>query len=147
MIEANEIKKRIYGKLEGLGMKDEKENIVFSFTAGRTSHLSDCNEEELLSLLEKLGGHVSNTDNIQYGRFNRDNKQHMYLLSMCQQLGWITFNHKLGRNVADISRLGRWVKNFASVKKPLLEQTPQELQQTVYQMEQMLAKHFRQDKR
>jgi hypothetical protein len=146
MIETTEIKRRIYGKLEGLGLKDEKEEIVSLFTSGRTTHLSEMDEEELLSLLEKLGGHVTNTDNLNWGKFNKDNKQHMYLLSLCQQLGWIIYNHKYGRNVADIARLGRWVKNFAGIKKPLLEQDPKELQQTVYQMEQMVAKHFK-DKR
>ncbi len=143
MIEVTEIKRRIYGKLEGLGLKEEKENIVFEFTSGRTSHLSAMEDEELLSLLEKLGGHVSNTDNINWGRFSLDNKQHMYILSMCQQLGWIAFNHKLGRNVADIGRLGRWIRNFGGVKKPLLQQTRQELQETIYQMEQMVKKHFK----
>jgi hypothetical protein len=143
MVEAAEIKKRIYARLESIGMKEEKEDIVFSFTAGRTSHLSAMDDEELLSLLEKLGGHVTNTDNLNWGRFDYKNKQHMYLLSMCQQLGWVIHNQKLGRNVADLTRLGRWIKNFGSVKKPLIDQDPRELQQTVYQMEQMVTKHFK----
>jgi hypothetical protein len=143
MIEAAEIKRRIYGKLEGLGMKDEKENIVFSFTGGRTSHLSAMEDEELLSLLEKLGGHVTSTDNLRWGRFKIDNRSHRYILSLCQQLGWITYNQKLERNVADIARLGRWIEHFCQVKKPLMEQDAREVQHTIFQMEQMVAKHFK----
>ena len=142
MIEIAEIKRRIYGKLDGLGLKDDKENIVWNFTAGRTSHLSEMDEEELFSLLEKLGGYINNSDNLTFARFDKSNKQHMYLLSMCMQLGWSVYNNSVNRNVADLVRLGRWIKNFGAIKKPLLEQSKQELQKTVYQMEQMLAKHF-----
>jgi hypothetical protein len=143
MIEAVEIKRRIYGRLEGLGLKEEKENIVFSFTAGRTSHLSAMSDEELYSLLEKLSPNQSNNENLAWARFDKKNKQHLYLLSMCIQLGWSVYNANVGRNVADLVRLGRWIKNFGAIKKPLLEQTRQELQKTVYQMEQMVTKHFK----
>lgn len=143
MIEATEIRRRIYGKLETLGLKEDKENIVSNFTSGRTTHLSAMEAEELLSLLEKLGGHTTDNDNITWGKFDANKKQHMYLLSMCQQLGWITYSHKLGRNIADIARLGRWVRNFGQVKKPLMEQSREELQRTIFQMEEMVRKHFK----
>ena len=142
MIETTEIKRRIYGKLEGLGLKEEKENIVFNFTSGRTSHLNSMEPEELVSLLDKLSGNVSHSDYLQYGKFEKTNKQHMYLLSMCMQLGWRTYNQTVARDVADLVRLGRFIKNFGAIKKPLLEQSKTELQKTVYQFEEMLRKHF-----
>lgn len=142
MTETTDIKRRIYGRLERLGMKEQKEDIVFSFTSGRTSHLSAMHDEELLALLEKLGGQAQGSDYEKWGRFDIRNRQHRYMLSMCQQLGWITYNPRLARNVADIVRLGRWISNFCAVKKPLTGQTQQELQQTIYQMEQMVIKHF-----
>ena len=142
MIETTEIKRRIYGKLEGLGLKDEKENIVFNFTSGRTSHLSSMEPEELVLLLDKLSGNINNADYLNFGKFDKLNKQHLYLLSMCMQLGWRTFNQSVGRDVADLVRLGRFVKNFGAIKKPLLEQSKAELQKTVYQFEEMVRKHF-----
>ncbi|OGX23353.1 MAG: hypothetical protein A3K54_00110 [Omnitrophica WOR_2 bacterium RBG_13_44_8] len=143
MIETNELKRRIYGKLDSLGLKDEKENIVFSFTSGRTSHLSDMEPEELISLLDRLSGNINNNDYLNYGKFDKNNKQHTYLLSMCMQLGWTVFNKNVQRNVADIVRLGRFIMHFGAIKKPLIEQSKQELQTTVYQFEQMVSKHFK----
>lgn len=142
MIETSEIKRRIYGKLEGLGLKGEKENIVFNFTSGRTSHLSSMEPEELVSLLDKLCGNISNADYLSFGKFDKANKQHMYLLSMCMQLGWRTFNNTVGRDVADLVRLGRFIKNFGAIKKPLLEQSKTEVQKTVYQLEELVRKYF-----
>jgi hypothetical protein len=142
MIETTELKRRIYGKLDNLGLKEEKENIVFNFTSGRTSHLSSMEPEELVSLLDKLSGNVNNNDYLHYGKFNKENKQHLYLLSMCMQLGWQVLNKNVDRNVADIVRLGRFIMHFGAIKKPLLEQSKSELQKTVYQFEEMLRKHF-----
>ena len=142
MIETTELKRRIYGKLDSLGLKEDKENIVYNFTSGRTSHLSSMDPEELVSLLDKLSGNVNNTDYLNFGKFDKGNKQHLYLLSMCMQLGWSVFNKNVDRNVADIVRLGRFIRHFGAIKKPLLEQSKQELQKTVYQFEQMVTKHF-----
>jgi hypothetical protein len=143
MIETNELKRRIYGKLDSLGLKEEKENIVLNFTSKRTSHLSAMEPEELISLLDKLSGNLNNNDYLSYGKFDKGNKQHMYLLSMCMQLGWSEYNKNVQRNVADIARLGRFIMHFGAIKKPLLEQSKQELQKTVYQFEQMVSKHFK----
>lgn len=142
MIETNELKRRIYGKLDSLGLKDEKENIVFNFTSGRTTHLSEMEPEELVALLDKLSGNTNNTNYLRYGKFDKDNKQHCYLLSLCMQLGWSIHNKNVQRNVADIVRLGRFIMHFGAIKKPLMEQSKQELQKTVYQFEQMVSKHF-----
>lgn len=143
MIETTEIKRRIYGQLEKLGLKEEKENIVFSFTSGRTSHLSAMEPEEMISLLDKLQGNQGNNDYLVYGKFDKSKKQHMYILSMCMQLGWSVYNRNVGRNVADLVRLGRFIMHFGAIKKPLSEQSKEELQKTVYQFEEMVRKHFR----
>lgn len=124
-------------------MKEEKDVIVSSFTSGRTTHLSEMTEEELLSLLERLGGHISLPGTEKWGWFSNDNQQHMYILSLCQQLGWVTFHPKLKRNVADLARLGRWIGNFGAYKKPLMQMTIAETQKIIVQLEQMLIKHYR----
>lgn len=142
MIETSELIRRIYGKLDNLGLKEEKENIVFGFTSGRTSHLSSMEPEELMGLLDKLSGNVNNTDYLGYGKFDKTSKQHRYLLSLCMQLGWSLYNKNVQRNVADIVRLGRFIRHFGAIKKPLMEQSKQELQKTIYQFEQMVSKHF-----
>jgi hypothetical protein len=142
MIETSEIKRRIYGKLENLGLKEEKENIVWNFTSGRTSHLSAMEPDELVSLLDRLSGNVPTNDYLTYGKFSKDNRQHMYILSMCMQLGWRTYNTSVGRDVADLVRLGRFIMHFGAIKKPLIQQTTQELHKTVFQFEEMVRKHY-----
>ena len=143
MIETKELIRRIYGKLDNLGLKEEKENIVFNFTSGRTSHLSSMEPEELVALLDRLSGNVNNNDYLKYGKFDKKNKQHRYLLSMCMQLGWSVYNKNVQRNVADIVRLGRFIVHFGAIKKPLMEQSRSELQKTIYQFEQIVSKHFK----
>lgn len=141
-METTELKRRIYGRLDRLAMKEEKEVIVSSFTSGRTTHLSEMTEEELLGLLERLGGHTSLPGTDRWGWFDNKNQQHMYILSLCQQLGWVKYHPKLQRNVADLTRLGRWIGNFGAYKKPLMQMNVHETQKIIVQLEQMLIKHY-----
>jgi hypothetical protein len=142
MIETTEIKRRIYGKLDTLGLKGDKDDIVSNFTSGRTTHLGEMAPDELISLLDKLSGNINNTDYLHYGKFDKENKQHLYILSMCMQLGWQVFNKNVDRNVADLARLGRFIMHFGAIKKPLMEQRKEELSKIVYQLEEMVRKHF-----
>lgn len=143
MITQTEIRRRIYGRLDKLSLKDQKDDIVAGFTSGRTTHLRELTEEESMILLEKLGGHVSIPGSENWGRFSTGNKQHMYILSLCQQIGWVSYNIKLQRNTADVVRLGKWIANFGAIKKPLLQMTTIEVQKIITQLEQILIKHHR----
>ena len=71
--------------------------------------------------------------------FNKDNKQHKYILSLAIQIGWTTIYK--GRVQADLTKLGTWLNSPKSaVRKRIKEMTKEELQLTIFQLEQILAK-------
>jgi hypothetical protein len=81
-------------------------------------------------------------DDRSFALFDRDNRQHRYLLSLCQQMNWIIWDAHRERYLADLQRLGHWIRTRTESKKPLLEQNKQELERTIYQFEQMLSKQY-----
>lgn len=75
-----------------------------------------------------------------YAFFDKNNKQHKYILSLAQQLGWEREHPKTGLMIADIEILGRFIANNTKAKKPLKEQSKTELQTTIFALEQILLK-------
>lgn len=74
-----------------------------------------------------------------YAFFDKNNKQHKYILSLCQQLGWTTEHPKWGQ-VANLERLGRFIALDCKHKITLKDQTPEQVRITIYQLEQVLVK-------
>ena len=75
-----------------------------------------------------------------YAFFDKKNKQHLYVLSLAKQIGWECEHQKTGKMVADLELLGRFISTKTKSKKPLKQQTPIELQSTIYSLEQTLKK-------
>lgn len=141
MDEVAQIRRKIYGRLSRMGLKEDKDGIVLSFSRGRTTHLSQLERCELDELYLKLASKSFDLGS-HWGRFDISKRQHRYILSLCQQLGWVVYHERLGRNVADLARLGRWLQHYSKAKKPLMDQSSRELQSTISQLESMLTKHF-----
>lgn len=74
-----------------------------------------------------------------YGFFKKGNTQHEYILSLCHTNGW-TKSHPKYKQVVDLERLGRFIAKDCKYKIPLLKQTKEQLQTTIYQLEQVLTK-------
>ncbi|MDB0601101.1 hypothetical protein PL373_08065 [Tenacibaculum maritimum] len=74
-----------------------------------------------------------------YAFFDKNNEQHKYILSLCQQLGWTKDHPKWGK-VSDLERLGRFIALDCKHKIALTKQTKIQLQTTIYQLEQVLVK-------
>lgn len=114
-----------------------KRAIVAGYGAKSTKELS---EEALDELIQWLNG---NGKDYRFALFDNRNQQHRYLLSLCQQFGWVVYDERRGRMLADLNRLGSWIRNRGHVKKPLKDQTTKEVSKTIYQFEQMLDKHLK----
>jgi hypothetical protein len=90
------------------------------------------------ALIDRLGGRPVKDDNWAY--FDKENKQHLHILSLLYQLGWTTYSAQRG-NVPDLHHLSNWLKsNRAPVRKKLKEMTPKELTKTIGALEQMILK-------
>lgn len=123
------------------GIMHQKENLLAGYGVESTKELT-C--EQLCELVETLKNNDRNKQlkDHQWALFDVKNTQHMYLLSMCREYGWISVDTKNNRQVADLNRLGRWLKFRSAPKKPLRQLSRKELQTVIYQFEQMVKKHF-----
>lgn len=74
-----------------------------------------------------------------YALFDKTNKRHMYMMSLCRQLGWTTHHPKYGI-IPDLERLGRFIAHDCRHKTPIKSQTPTQLQVTIHQLEQVQLK-------
>lgn len=119
--------------------KEEKAAFIAQFTGSvekaSTKDLSYYQANDLISALkgEKV---IYN----RYAFFDKKNKQHLYILSLCQQIGWVLYSEKQKRPIADLNKLGKWLADRGYLHKPLKEYNAKELPKLVYQLEQILAK-------
>ncbi|MCF8327165.1 MAG: hypothetical protein K9I29_02640 [Bacteroidales bacterium] len=114
-----------------------KRAIVSGYGVKSTKELSEDALDELIAWLN------GNGKDYRFALFDNTNQQHRYLLSLCQQFGWVVFDEHRGRTIADLNRLGSWIRSRGHVKKPLRKQNVEELSTTIYQFEQMVKKHFK----
>lgn len=119
--------------------KEEKKALIMQFTGSkeRTS-TKDLNFYQAHALICSLQGKEVGYE--QYAYFDASKKQHLYILSLCRQLGWVKYSEKTQTNIADLNKLGHWLIHHGVEHKPLKEYTSQSLTKIIYQLEQMLAK-------
>ena len=132
---------RFHALLDKCKLTEQKRNILNGQGVESTLDLSEMQLDGLNWWLESQLKYVELKD-YQFALFNIENKQHMYLLSMCQEYGWTSYDYKNGRTIADLNKLGAWIRHSSQCKKPLQQQNTKELQTTVFAMEQMVKKHF-----
>lgn len=73
--------------------------------------------------------------------FDKDNRQHSTVLSLCHQLGWVQ-----EQNTAwvDLPRLSNWLKSHRSpIQKPLQSMDKAELSKVIFALEQILNKRYK----
>lgn len=113
-----------------------KEEVVVSITGHPDRHsLSDLSFGDANALIEKLGGKPS--VDYEWAHFDKFNKQHSYVLSLCVQAGWTTMHPRYGY-VADLRRLSDFLKSERSpVQKPLRSMTKAEVSRIIYALERV----------
>lgn len=75
--------------------------------------------------------------------FDRENQQHLYILSLMRQLKWITMHEKYGKEVADMSRLSNFLKSKRSpVPKPLQKMTVEETSKIIFALENIIKSEY-----
>ena len=80
---------------------------------------------------------------IHFGKFDKNNSQHLAVLSLCYDLGWVVYSKALNLNVADLDKLGSFISSKKSpVKKPLLEMTARECSKLITALEGILKSEY-----
>ncbi len=136
--------KRIHGLLAKAKLMNYKKGILAR--EYRVTSTKDLSRDQAQDMIDWLDSKIKyeNLKPHQWAMFDYKNRQHMKLLSLAIEYGWFVYSEKYGRNVADIERLGGWIMHRAKVRKPLLKQTENELHTTIYQLEQVVRKHYKQ---
>lgn len=119
--------------------KDAKADLIFQYTqdAEKTS-TKDLTYEQAVHLIEFLQNGDQYVPFSYYAQFDNANKQHKYILSLCHQIGWTIYHQKLRKHVADLQKLGAWMKAHGLLHKPLKTYTSDELPKLVAQFEKMV---------
>ena len=118
---------RFHAMLDKCKLKDQKRNILNGQGAESTLDLSEMQLDSLIAWLDSQLEWVELKD-YHFATFDFSNQQHRYILSLCQEYGWTVYNHKRGRTIADLNRLGAWIRHSSQCKKPLRQQNTKELQ-------------------
>ncbi|MBS1535336.1 MAG: hypothetical protein JST78_09680 [Bacteroidetes bacterium] len=71
------------------------------------------------------------SDGKNWASFDKNNAQHMHILSLARQAGWTT-EHPIHRKIADLESIDKFLRSErCPVRKPLLEQTTNELSKVI----------------
>lgn len=115
------------------GLKDQKADIVGSFSAGRTDSVKGLRFEEAAALI----GHLKSLDPVDRSADKMRNK----ILSMAHELGWIT---PLPEPRVDMEHVNAWCIKHGYLKKKLDDYTYTELPKLVSQFEEVYRDFIKQ---
>ncbi|WGQ12969.1 hypothetical protein [Sphingobacterium faecium] len=110
---------------------DTKEEIIYSYTDGRTTSIRELQFEEAKEVIKALtSGHV---------QFQSPaNKMRRKILSMAHEMSW-----ELPSGKIDMQRVNNWCINYGYLAKRLDKYTDSELPALVSAFENMYLKHLK----
>lgn len=119
---------------------DEKAKVVSQFTEDEdktsTKDLTYAQANEMIHWLQF--GNKMATDH--FAAFDKKNKQHMYILSICHQIGWVQYSPTKRTNFVHLPSLGSWLHKYGYLHKPLKDYTNKELPKLISQLEAIVTK-------
>ena len=76
--------------------------------------------------------------------FDKNNKRHLFILSLCRQAQWTTTHPTTHKEVVDLDRLSNWLKSEKSpVRKKLSLMQPDELKKIVQALRGIVKSIYR----
>lgn len=125
----------IHTLLSKQGLRDEKDSIVSSFTAGRTTHSSAMLFDEAAALI----GHLKSLDPEDKASDKMRNK----ILSMAHEMGWrLAPREGEVKGRVDMKRVDNWCLKYGHVKKRLDDYKYNELPKLVSQFDEVYKGHL-----
>lgn len=79
-------------------------------------------------------------DKAAFQKFNINNPQDKYILSMLHTIGW-TKEHK-GKTIGDMEAFGHWLQSRSPIKLPLPEMGKRQKQKVIFAFEQVVKHEF-----
>jgi hypothetical protein len=127
--------KVLHSLISELKLTDDKADLVYEATKGRTTSSALLSEGECKHLIEWL-----NTKKTQ-ARINQDdvsNTMRRKILSICHEMQW----HDAETNEIDWGGLNNWLLKYGYLHKLLHEYTAQELPKLITQFEELLRHYY-----
>jgi len=126
--------KLLHALLNATQLTDMKEELVLSYTGGRTEHSSEMSYTECEQLINALQQDT--------------NKMRRKILSICHQLGWYVRKNEVlqlsnGRPILDMQRINDWCIKYSAQHKPLNDHSKKELRTLVTQFQRVLSHHLK----
>ena len=94
----------------------------------RTS-LKSITQAEAVKILKQQTGQTQDPSIDEFKVFDNGNQKHKVILSLLYQANWTVMDGL--REIPDMSRFAKWIKEKAPVKKPLPAQDDAELEKTI----------------
>lgn len=122
---------------------DRDERLVFLSQQTRrdittTKELTKIEADDIIFFLN-----TGDVDTTSWGKFYKDNNQHMTLLSRLRTAQWVT-NHPVYGEIADLERLHDFLKNGKSpIKKPLRAMDSNEVSKLIFVFDKIIKGTFK----
>jgi hypothetical protein len=119
--------------------EDIKEEWVQWVTGDKTiTSLKVLTFEQADKILKQQTGVTS--DKSKFQRFDINNSQHKYILSLCHTVGWT--KNKDGKIIADMEAFGHWLQTRSPIKLPLPDMGTKQIQKVIYAFEKVVKHQF-----
>lgn len=114
--------------------KEVRKEFIYNITQDpeRTS-TKDLTMQEANMIIDEFSD-----DKKRYAYFDKHNKQHMILISLARQVGWLSTKED-GTVVACLERLGGWIKKYGHLHKPMKDYNPSQLSKLIFQFEKTVV--------
>lgn len=129
-----ELHRKLYSTYKDKGLTENRRDIVFNFTNGKTDNSSELTTAEIIELINILEGKAKETNSTE----NRSSKTIRKLFSLCHTYGWRKLNKSGEKYVADVDALNAWLLKYGKYHKVLKEHTPYELGIVTTQFEKVV---------
>jgi hypothetical protein len=129
-----QLHKKLYSTYREKGLTENRREIVYSFTGGRTDNSSDLSTSEIVRLISSLNSGAES----QSQKPRKDSRTINKLFSLCYMYGWKNFDEEKQKDTVDIDKLNAWLTKYGKYHKTLKEHSPYELGIVTSQFNQLL---------
>jgi hypothetical protein len=124
--------KKLYATFKSTGTHDQRHDLIYKFTKGRTQNSAELSQIEVLELIAFL-------NNESHAQRDRMIKKIYYL---AHSYGWQKYDPYKGREVVDGDILHPWVLKYGYLHKPLVKYETKELPKLITQLEKAVNQHL-----
>lgn len=137
--------RRLYSLLRDKKLMARRHDLVYSHSNGRTENSAELTDQEIDTLLEHVA-HYGKEKPTRSGIDYQGQQMRRRILSMCYNLGWVSWCNTRNKTVVDMQRLDAWMKKYGYLHKPMNSYSYKELPRLVTQFEKMLKKELDESK-